>query len=497
MGREVPSRHPANPTSWVVGAFAVRKGLVRITEQDTKAGTLPDLTPEELREAIEASLRDFKDGDIVDGEVVKIDRDEVLLDIGYKSEGVIPSKELSIRHDVDPNEVVKVGDKIEALVLQKEDKEGRLILSKKRAQYERAWGRIETIMQSGETITGPVIEVVKGGLILDIGLRGFLPASLVDLRRVRDLHPFVGQELEAKIIELDRNRNNVVLSRRAFLEESQSEGRKKFLESLRKGERRKGTVSSIVNFGAFVDLGGVDGLVHVSELSWKHVDHPGEVVAVGQEVEVEVLDVDLDRERVSLSLKATQEDPWKEFERMYQAGEIIEGQVTKLVPFGAFVRVAQGIEGLVHISELSDQHVESPEAVLSVGDTVRVKVIDVDISRRRISLSMRQVGGGAIVQPASDEIQAEAPAEPAAAPVAEPEATPEPAPDFAAVEAAVEAAGEPEAEPESATSTAEAPVEEQAETEAEVAAAATGEPEEDVSLESILEDLKRREGRTE
>ncbi len=253
---------------------------------------------------------------------MKIDRDEVLLDIGYKSEGVIPSKELSIRHDVDPNEVVKVGDRIEALVLQKEDKEGRLILSKKRAQYERAWGRIEEVMTSGQTIKGPVIEVVKGGLILDIGLRGFLPASLVDLRRVRDLQPFVGQELEAKIIELDRNRNNVVLSRRAFLEESQSEGRKKFLENLHKGERRKGTVSSIVNFGAFVDLGGVDGLVHVSELSWKHVDHPGEVVAVGQEVEVEVLDVDLERERVSLSLKATQEDPWKEFDRTSQAGSV-------------------------------------------------------------------------------------------------------------------------------------------------------------------------------
>src|SRR5262245_64990165 len=203
----------------------------------TKAGEEPDLTPEELIAALEESLRDFKDGDIVEGEVVKIDRDEVLLDIGYKSEGVIPSKELSIRHDVDPNEGVKVGDRIEALVLQKEDKEGRLILSKKRAQYERAWGRIEETMASGNTIKGPVIEVVKGGLILDIGLRGFLPASLVDLRRVRDLQPFVGTELEAKIIELDRNRNNVVLSRRAFLEESQSEGRKKFLESLQKGER--------------------------------------------------------------------------------------------------------------------------------------------------------------------------------------------------------------------------------------------------------------------
>jgi small subunit ribosomal protein S1 len=363
-----------------------------------------DLTPEELIEALEASFRDFNDGDIVEGDVVKIDRDEVLLDIGFKSEGVIPSKELSIRHDVDPNEVVKVGDHIEALVLQKEDKEGRLILSKKRAQYERAWGRIEEVMTSGQTIKGPVIEVVKGGLILDIGLRGFLPASLVDLRRVRDLHPFVGQELEAKIIELDRNRNNVVLSRRAFLEESQSEGRKKFLEGLTKGERRKGTVSSIVNFGAFVDLGGVDGLVHVSELSWKHVDHPQEVVAVGQEVEVEVLDVDLDRERVSLSLKATQEDPWKEFERTSTAGSVISGQVTKLVPFGAFVRVAPGIEGLVHISEISHEHVDSPESVLSVGDEVQAKVIDVDVSRRRVSLSMRQVTAA---PPRVPEIQAE------------------------------------------------------------------------------------------
>jgi small subunit ribosomal protein S1 len=469
------------------------------TTSETKAAPERDLTPEELREAIEASLRDFKEGDIVDGEVVKIDRDEVLLDIGYKSEGVIPAKELSIRHDVNPNEVVMVGDHVEALVLQKEDKEGRLILSKKRAQYERAWGRIEEVMQSGTTIKGPVIEVVKGGLILDIGLRGFLPASLVDLRRVRDLHPFVGTELEAKIIELDRNRNNVVLSRRAFLEESQSEGRKKFLESLQKGERRTGTVSSIVNFGAFVDLGGVDGLVHVSELSWKHVDHPSEVVQVGQEVEVEVLDVDLERERVSLSLKATQEDPWKEFERKYQAGEIIDGQVTKLVPFGAFVRVAHGIEGLVHISELSDQHVESPEAVLSVGDEVRVKVIEVDVPRRRISLSMRQVGG-AMPTPSGIEIEEEEAATP---PPAATEMEHD-APVAVQVEAAVPADVPPQAGPETSE-----PVTEAVTAAAEVSApepspeTAVAEPDaaeaadEDVSLESILEDLKRREGRSE
>ncbi|MDP9295371.1 MAG: 30S ribosomal protein S1, partial [Actinomycetota bacterium] len=387
------------------------------------------------------------------------------------------------------------GDHVEALVLQKEDKEGRLILSKKRAQYERAWGRIERVMAEGGTIIGPVIEVVKGGLILDIGLRGFLPASLVDLRRVRDLHPFVGQKLEAKIIELDRNRNNVVLSRRAFLEESQSEGRKKFLESLQKGERRKGVVSSIVNFGAFVDLGGVDGLVHVSELSWRHVDHPSEVANVGEEVEVEVLDVDLERERVSLSLKATQEDPWKEFERKYQAGEIIAGQVTKLVPFGAFVRVAAGIEGLVHISELSDSHVESPEQVLSVGDEVRVRVIDVDVARRRISLSMRQVGG-AMEPLAEGEIQAEPTS------VIEADITPELSTEASEVlqDAEIRADdGEPEVleatiEPEElAPEAAAVHVEPEDAVQAEEAA----ESEEDVSLESILEDLKRREGRSE
>jgi len=491
---------------------------------ETKASDLPDLTPEELIAALEASFKDFKDGDIVDGEVVKIDRDEVLVDIGYKSEGVIPTKELSIRHDVDPNQIVKVGDRIEALVLQKEDKEGRLILSKKRAQYERAWGRIEEIMRSGQTINGPVIEVVKGGLILDIGLRGFLPASLVDLRRVRDLQPFVGQELEAKIIELDRNRNNVVLSRRAFLEESQSEGRKKFLENLKKGERRKGTVSSIVNFGAFVDLGGVDGLVHVSELSWKHVDHPQEIVAVGQEVEVEVLDVDLERERVSLSLKATQEDPWKEFERTSKAGSVIDGTVTKLVPFGAFVRVAQGIEGLVHISEISNEHVDSPESVLTVGQEVQVKVIDVDVSRRRVSLSMRQVSSPA-PKPKEIEVEAEEPARDAgpemSTAIEVPQAILEavaaaeasaPAPAAAPAAAPAVAAAEPveDAEPvaEAGPAVEEAAPLEPAvadEPEAVVEAvveepAAAEEPaatEEEVSLEAILEDLKRREGRSE
>ena len=356
-----------------------------------------DLGGMSFEEAIDGTIVNFDDGDIVTGTVVKVDKDEVLLDIGFKSEGVIPARELSIRHDVDPHEIVTMGEEIEALVLQKEDKEGRLILSKKRAQYERAWGTIERVKEANGVVSGPVIEVVKGGLILDIGLRGFLPASLVELRRVRDLQPYVGRSLEAKIIELDKHRNNVVLSRRAWLEETQKEQREDFLENLKPGEIRKGTVSSVVNFGAFVDLGGMDGLVHVSELSWKHVDHPASVVQVGDEIEVQVLEVDLDRERISLSLKATQQDPWQEFANNHRVGELVYGRVTKLVPFGAFVQVGEGIEGLVHISEMAAHHVELPEQVVTPGEELWVKIIDLDLQRRRISLSIKQAAEGGVV----------------------------------------------------------------------------------------------------
>ena len=356
-----------------------------------------DLGGMSMDEAYSASMVEVEDGQIVEGVVVKVDRDEVLLDIGYKSEGVIPSRELSIRNDVDPAEIVSLGERVEALVLQKEDKEGRLLLSKKRAQYERAWGTIESIKEAEGVVSGPVIEVVKGGLILDIGLRGFLPASLVELRRVRDLQPYVGRHLDAKIIELDKNRNNVVLSRRAWLEETQKEQREDFLANLKPGEVRSGVVSSVVNFGAFVDLGGMDGLVHVSELSWKHVDHPGSVVAVGDEITVQVLEVDLDRERISLSLKATQQDPWQEFASNHRVGELVYGRVTKLVPFGAFVQVGDGIEGLVHISEMSAHHVDLPEQVVTPGEELWVKIIDLDLQRRRISLSIKQAAEGGIV----------------------------------------------------------------------------------------------------
>jgi small subunit ribosomal protein S1 len=355
----------------------------QITERDTS-----------FADAIAGTMVELKDGQLVSGTVVKVDRDEVLLEIGYKTEGVIPARELSIRNDVNPSEIVKMGERIEALILTLEDKEGRLVLSKKRAQYERAWGDIEKIKDADGMVEGPVIEVVKGGLIVDIGLRGFLPASLVELRRVRDLQPYIGKVLQAKIIELDKNRNNVVLSRRGFLEETQREQRDEFLTHLKPGEVRKGVVSSVVPFGAFVDLGGMDGLIHVSELSWKHVDHPGSVVAVGDEVTVQVLDVDMSRERISLSLKATQQDPWQEFAGSHEVGQLVYGRVTKLVPFGAFVQVGDGIEGLVHISEMSAHHVEAPEQVVTPGEELWVKIIDLDLDRRRISLSIKQAAEG-------------------------------------------------------------------------------------------------------
>ena len=357
--------------------------------QNSSIFAMDDISDEEMNNLIDGTVTDFDEGDLVTGTVVKIERDEVLLDISYKSEGVIPSRELSIRKDVNPADVVAMGDEIEALVLQKEDKEGRLVLSKKRAEYERAWNAVEAKFQSGETVEGEVIEVVKGGLILDIGLRGFLPASLVDLRRVKDLNAYLGTRIEARVIEMDRNRNNVVLSRRVVLEEARKAERSEILSKLKPGMRLRGTVSSIVDFGAFVDLGGIDGLIHISELSWNHVNHPSEVVKVGQEVEVQVLDVDLNRERISLGLKQTTEDPWRTLVKKYPVGAIVEGTVTKLVTFGVFVDLGDGVEGLVHISEMAKQHVDQPSQVCSVGDKVQVKVMEIDLDRRRISLSMK------------------------------------------------------------------------------------------------------------
>jgi small subunit ribosomal protein S1 len=338
----------------------------------------------------DATIKPFEEGDVVSGEVVRIDKDEVLVDIGYKSEGVIPSTELSIRRSIDPAEEVSLGEQVDALVLTKEDQEGRLLLSKKRARFEKAWRKIEAAAESGEPVEGTVIEVVKGGLILDLGVRGFLPASLVDIRRVHNLDEFKGETLECKVIELNRSRNNVVLSRRAVLEEERKEVREQILGRLQPGMVVEGKISNIVDFGAFVDLDGIDGLIHISELSWSHVNHPSEVLSVGETVRVKVLDIDRERQRISLGLKQTQEDPWRRVLDEYKPGDALEGKVTKVVAFGAFVEIVPGVEGLVHISELAEHHVENPSEVVSPGDQVWVRILEIDQSRRRISLSVKR-----------------------------------------------------------------------------------------------------------
>ena len=344
----------------------------------------------------------INEGEVVRGKVVRVDKDEVLVDIGYKSEGVIPVSELSIRRSVNPADEVNLGDEIDALVMTKEDADGRLILSKKRARFEMAWKRIEGAAESGEPVEGTVIEVVKGGLILDLGVRGFLPASLVDIRRVQDLDEFMSQTLRCKVIELNRSRNNVVLSRRAVLEEERREMRQAILDRLSPGDIVTGTISNIVDFGAFVDLEGIDGLIHISELSWSHVNHPSELLEIGQEVRVKVLDIDRERQRISLGLKQTQTDPWQQVIDTYQQGDVVEGRVTKVVTFGAFVEVIPGVEGLVHISELAAHHVENPREVVQQGETLRAKIIEMDAERRRLSLSLKRVEEGESVRPGVD-----------------------------------------------------------------------------------------------
>jgi small subunit ribosomal protein S1 len=416
----------------------------------------------------DAKIVSFEEGDVLTGLVVRVDRDEILVDVGYKSEGVIPLSELSIRRNIDPSEEVALGDEVDALVLTKEDNEGRLILSKKRARFEKAWRRIEEAAESGEAVEGLVIEVVKGGLIIDLGVRGFLPASLVDIRRVQDLDEFLGQPLRCRVIELNRSRNNVVLSRRAVLEEERREVRQRILDTLDVGLVVDGQISNIVDFGAFVDLDGIDGLIHISELSWSHVTHPSEILEIGQKVRVKVLDIDRERQRISLGLKQTQTDPWQQVLDHYHQDDVVHGRVTKAVTFGAFVEIVPGVEGLVHISELAAHHVENPREVVQNGQDVLVKIIEIDAERRRLSLSIKRVEEEDEVQPLLVLEGVPIP-RPIAPPVDESEAgefpVDETAGDDAGEPVAEDAAGEPEAGAETAVAdepeaAAEAPAEE-------------------------------------
>ncbi|MDD3652791.1 MAG: bifunctional 4-hydroxy-3-methylbut-2-enyl diphosphate reductase/30S ribosomal protein S1 [Desulfotomaculaceae bacterium] len=344
---------------------------------------------EEMKDAVE--VKSLRNGEIVKGVVVHVSQDEVMVDVGAKSEGVIPIRELSCCDVNSPQDIVKVGDEIEVCVLKAEDNEGRLILSKEKADAEKTWAKLEEILNTQEAIEGTVREVVKGGLLVDVGTRAFLPASLVERGYVEDLSKYLGQVISARVIEINRGRKKVILSRKAVLDEEFARLRQEMLESLQEGQIVKGIVRRLTQFGAFVDIGGVDGLLHVSEMSWHRINHPSEVVKVGDELDVMVLRVDRESEKISLGLKQVLPNPWDSVDEKYSVGSIVLAKVVRLAPFGAFVQLEPGVEGLVHISHLADRHVAKPDEVVTEGEEVNVKVLSVDKNEKRIRLSIREV----------------------------------------------------------------------------------------------------------
>lgn len=346
-------------------------------------------------EAYEESFKQLKRGEVLTGRVIQIGDDGVMVDVGYKTEGVIPLSQLSHQRDIDPHTVVSVGDEVKVVVKKIDDAEGTVVLSKKQADLESAWIRINEAYEKGEIVTATCTEQVKGGLIVDLGLRGFVPASHVDLRPVADLSDYVGELLNLKVLEIERGRRKVVLSRKKALEEERNRMKEKTLGELEPGQIVSGEVARLTNFGAFINLGGVDGLVHISELSWKRIKHPSEVVRVREQVEVRVLSVDRSRERISLSLKQARPDPWSDLIATLSIGDIVDGRVTKLAKNYVFVEIAEGVEGLVPLSELSEFRVMKPSEVVKSDQPVKVRVIDIKPDQRRITLSIRQA------QPAS------------------------------------------------------------------------------------------------
>lgn len=337
------------------------------------------------------TFRSLRVGDVVDGVVVHIDREGVLVDVGTKSEGVIRPGELARDQSLTPEEVVSVGEKIKVYVVEPESSEGGPLLSKKRADFENAWEKVEKAHGDKSVIKAMVTDRVKGGLVVDLGIRGFVPASHVGSGKLKNLDKFVGQAMAFKVIEVDRERRKVVLSNRLAVEEEQEALRKETLASLKEGQIREGVVRRVTDYGAFVDLGGVDGLLHISEMSWTRINHPTEAVKPGQKIQVMVLKLNLEQGRVSLGLRQILPDPWEDARRIHSVGTTIQGTVSRLVPFGAFVQVEGGIEGIIPNSELAHRRVNNPEEVVQVGQTVEIKVIDLRPDERRMTLSLRQL----------------------------------------------------------------------------------------------------------
>ncbi|UOQ42694.1 30S ribosomal protein S1 [Halobacillus salinarum] len=336
-----------------------------------------------------SGMKEFSAGDIVTGKVVKIEDKQVLVDVGYKVEGIVPISELSSLHVEKASDAVSEGDELTLQVKKVEDDE--IVLSKRAVDADKAWQDLEEKFENGEIFEAEVKDVVKGGLVVDIGLRGFIPASLVETYYVEDFEDYKGKTLSLKVVELDREQNRVILSHRAVVEAEEASRKQEVLQSLEEGQVVEGTVQRLTDFGAFVNLGGIDGLVHISQLSHEHVEKASDVVQEGETIQVKVLSVDRDNERISLSLKATKPGPWHDIENKVKQGEVLQGTVRRLVSFGAFVEVLPGVEGLVHISQISNRHIGTPGEVLEEGQEVNVKVLDVDENAKRLSLSMKEL----------------------------------------------------------------------------------------------------------
>ncbi|MFZ5943470.1 MAG: bifunctional 4-hydroxy-3-methylbut-2-enyl diphosphate reductase/30S ribosomal protein S1 [Bacillota bacterium] len=378
----------ASTPDWII------EEVVRTMEEIKNKGEMHKEAGTDIKSQFEEDmpiLGTVTPGEIITGKVVQINSEEIMVDVGGKSEGLIPIDELSYRKVNNPHDFVKIGDEVKVEVLKVENAEGNMVLSKRRADQEQALQKLEEAFNQGTAVEAEVVEKVKGGVLVDIGMRGFVPASLIDRVFVENLDQFVGQKLQFKVIEFDRESKKAVLSRKAVLEEEYQVKKAQILDEISPGQKRKGIVQRITNFGAFIDLGGVDGLLHVSEMGWGRVSHPRDIVKEGDEIEVYILNVDKENEKISLGLKQLIPSPWEAVASKYPAGTIVSGKVARIAPFGVFVEIEPGIDGLVHISQLSWERVEKPEDVVSVGQEVKVKVLDVNKDEKKMSLSIKEV----------------------------------------------------------------------------------------------------------
>lgn len=352
-----------------------------------------EINVQETAEAVDQDLSNvvtYKKGDVVKGKIVKIEDNQAIVDIGYKYDGIIPLKELSNVSLDNAADAVEIGQELELKVLSLDDNKEKLLLSKRAVDSELSWTELQTKLEQGTVIEATVKEVVKGGLVVDVGLRGFVPASMVERHFVEDFSDYKGRTLRLKVKELDREKNKVVLSQKDVLDEEFEANKKQLMSELKVGQVLDGTVQRLTQFGAFVDIGGIDGLVHISEMAWHHVQQPSEVVSEGDKVQVQILKVDPENDRISLSIRATQPGPWQQAADKFHPGEIVSGTVKRLVGFGAFVEIAPGVEGLVHISQIAHRHIGTPHEVLKEGQEVNVKVLDFNPSEKRVSLSIKE-----------------------------------------------------------------------------------------------------------